>query len=117
MIIGDREKVDLVIKKLQKSNRIMEDLIDLAMTDKKLSEDEKQILFSINKNLELYARGILEAISDGKVTPEELEGLKEIENNIILEAQEIAEKDAVISGEEMKLIHSLISEIKELSNL
>lgn len=104
-----------VMNKLNKANNLMEDLIDMAMEDEKLSDDEKDMLFSINRNLGGYARLIVDTISDGKITDEERRSLRALEENIIEEAQSIAAQDDRISDEEKKLLNELITTVKSMN--
>ena len=106
--MSDTEKV---YEKLGKANRVMEDLIDIAVADKNISEEEKQILFSINKNLEQYARLIIESISDNKITDQERQAIADLEQKIIDDANNIALNDENLSSDEKKLLYRLIDTI------
>lgn len=100
-----------IYEKLGRANRVMEDLIDIAVRDKNISEEEKKILFSINKNLEQYARLIIESISDNKITDEEKEDIAMLEQKIIDDANNIALNDENLSDDEKKLLYRLIDTI------
>lgn len=106
--MSDSEKI---YEKLGRANRVMEDLIDIAVRDKNISEEEKKILFSINKNLEQYARLIIESISDNKITDEEKEDIAMLEQKIIDDANNIALNDENLSDDEKKLLYRLIDTI------
>lgn len=106
--MSDAEKI---YEKLGRANRVMEDLIDIAVRDKNISEEEKKILFSINKNLEQYARLIIESISDNKITDEEKEDIAMLEQKIIDDANNIALNDENLSDDEKKLLYRLIDTI------
>lgn len=106
--MSDSEKI---YEKLGRANRVMEDLIDIAVRDKNISEEEKKILFSINKNLEQYARLIIESISDNEITDEEKEDIAMLEQKIIDDANNIALNDENLSDDEKKLLYRLIDTI------
>lgn len=106
--MSDAEKI---YEKLGRANRVMEDLIDIAVRDKNISEEEKKILFSINKNLEQYARLIIESISDNEITDEEKEDIAMLEQKIIDDANNIALNDENLSDDEKKLLYRLIDTI------
>lgn len=90
---------------------MMEDLIEIAVADKNISEEEQKILFSINKNLEQYARLIIESISDNEITDEEKEDIAMLEQKIIDDANNIALNDENLSDDEKKLLYRLIDTI------
>lgn len=106
--MSDAEKI---YEKLGRANRVMEDLIDIAVRDKNISEEEQKILFSINKNLEQYARLIIESISDNEITDEEKEDIAMLEQKIIDDANNIALNDENLSDDEKKLLYRLIDTI------
>ncbi|MHA2251884.1 MAG: hypothetical protein ACXAD7_16085 [Candidatus Kariarchaeaceae archaeon] len=104
-----------IMEKLQKANKLMEDLIDLTMADKEISEEEKKILFCINDYLNDYVRIIITTVSDNKITEEEKKELKEIEQNIISDAKKIAMEDSYLSDDERALLDSLVKAVNDLS--
>lgn len=106
--MSDAEKI---YEKLGRANRVMEDLIEIAVADKNISEEEQKILFSINKNLEQYARLIIESISDNEITDEEKEDIAMLEQKIIDDANNIALNDENLSDDEKKLLYRLIDTI------
>jgi hypothetical protein len=100
--------------KLHKLSSVMENLIDLAVNDNKISEDEKNILFSINKNLEEYAKLTIEVISDGKVSVNEDKLLTDKREKIIQDAKNIASRDGSVSVEERRLLNLLVEGLTNL---
>ena len=109
------EEARNVLDTLQKVNRVMEDLIDLALGDEAISPEEQELLFSINSNLQHYVKLTIEAVSDNIVTDEERTKLISVGQKVIEEAQKVAMKDSEISEDEKKLLDSLINSIKELT--
>ena len=109
------EEARNVLDTLQKVNRVMEDLIDLALGDEAISPEEQELLFSINSNLQHYVKLTIEAVSDNIVTDEERTKLISVGQKVIEEAQKVAMKDSEISEDETKLLESLINSIKELT--
>ncbi|OLS23447.1 MAG: hypothetical protein HeimC2_26510 [Candidatus Heimdallarchaeota archaeon LC_2] len=109
------EEARNVLDTLQKVNRVMEDLIDLALGDETISRDEQELLFSINSNLQHYVKLTIEAVSDNIVTEEERAKLIAVGQKVINEAEKVAMKDSEISEDEKKLLESLITSIKELT--
>lgn len=115
--MSDPSDVQSVIMRLQQANRLMENLIDLSMADNMMSQDEKDILFSINDNMQAYAEEIMKSISDGNVSQEELQKIGELENKIISDARHMAERDANVTENERKLLTELINSIKDISSI
>jgi hypothetical protein len=109
------EEAKNVLDTLQKANKIMEGLIDLALGDETISPDEQEMLFSINSNLQHYVKLTIEAVSDNIITDDEKEKLIAVGEKIIEEAQSVAMKDSEISDDEKNLLESLVSSIKELN--
>ncbi len=103
-----------VFAKLQKANRIMEDLIEMAVSDENISKDEQDILLSINKNLEHYARLIIESISDNVITDDERQKLADLEQKIVDDANNIALRDENLSVDEKRLLTGLIEAIEDI---
>ena len=104
-----------ILDKLQKANKIMENLIDLALSDEKITEDEQFILFSINDNLQIYVQKTIVAIKDNVVSNKDKDELKELQLKIISDAEKVAMKDSAITEDEKTLLDNLIVSIKELS--
>lgn len=115
MVESMSSDTQIVMEKLQKANSIMEDLIDKAMEDQAITEDEKKILFCINDYLQEYVKIVITSVSDNIITEEEKNRLKEIEENIINDTKKIAMEDSQLSDDERSLLDSLIKAIKELS--
>lgn len=109
------EEARNVLDTLQKANKIMEDLIDLALGDKNISPDEQELLFSINSNLQHYVKLTIEAVSDNIVTDDEKRKLMEVGQKIITDAEKVAMKDSEISDDEKKLLENLIESIRDLT--
>ena len=86
-------EVNSYLEKLQKVSSVMEQLIESAMSDNHISEEEKELLFGINKNIEQYAKITIEAISDGNVSNLESEAIRSMQETIIADAQQMASKD------------------------
>jgi hypothetical protein len=109
------EEAKNVLDTLQTANKIMEDLIDLALGDQTISPEEQELLFSINSNLQHYVKLTIEAVSDNIVTDEEKQKLMSVGEKIIEEAEKVAMKDSEVSDDEKQLLESLISSIKDLN--
>ena len=109
--MSDMSESEKIYQKLGRANRVMEDLIDIAVADKNISDEEKEILFSINKNLEQYARLIINSISDDKISDQEKEDIAALEQKIIDDANNIALNDENLSEDEKKLLYRLIDTI------
>ncbi len=104
-----------VLDTLQQANKIMEDLIDLALGDEKISPEEQELLFSINSNLQHYVKLTIEAVSDNIVTDDEKRKLMQVGQKIIDDAEKVAMKDSTVSEDEKKLLESLITSIRDLT--
>jgi len=106
--------VEEVLTKLAKANTLMENLIDLAMDDAKISQEEKDMLFSINENLASYAEAIIETVSDGRVDLSEKEHLRDLEKKIVTDAHARAKADNNVSDEERILLNKLVATIQSI---
>lgn len=100
---------------LQQANKIMEDLIDLALGDETISPEEQELLFSINSNLQHYVKLTIEAVSDNIVTDDEKRKLMAVGQKIIDDAEKVAIKDSTVSEDEKKLLESLVASIRDLT--
>ena len=109
------EEAKNVLDTLQKANRVMEDLIDLALGDEQISPDEQEILFSINSNLQHYVKLSIEAVSDNIITDEERAKLIAVGEKVIADAEKVAMRDSDVSTDEKQLLESLITSIRELT--
>lgn len=109
------EEAKKVLDTLQKANRVMEDLIDLALGDETISQDEQDLLFSINSNLQHYVKLTIEAVSDNIITEEERAKLISVGEKVIQDAEKVAMKDSDVSEDEKKLLETLISSIRGLT--
>jgi len=109
------EETRNVLDTLQMANKVMEDLIDLALGDEKISPEEQELLFSINSNLQHYVKLTIEAVSDNIVTDDEKQKLMRVGQKIIRDAEKVAMKDSKVSDDEKKLLESLITSIRDLT--
>jgi hypothetical protein len=112
---GTSPETQAVMEKLQNANKLMEDLIDLAMGDQQITEEEKSILFMINDYLQEYVKILIASLSDNVISDEEKAKLAEIETNIIRDAKKIAMEDSHLSDDEKVILDSLVTAVKELS--
>lgn len=103
-----------MLGRLQAVTQTMESLIEIASADEHITDDEKDLLFSVNSNVEKYAKLVIEIISDNTITPDDQMRITDLENSIIVEAQEIANHDRQISVDEQQLLDTLILAFQNL---
>lgn len=104
-----------VLDRLQKANRVMEDLIDLALSDDKITDEEQEILFSINDNLQEFVKLSIKSVSDNVISDKESDKLKQLQTKIIEDANKVALKDSNVTDDEKALIDTLVESIKNLT--
>jgi len=107
--IVDNYDANKLLLRLQSLTDSMSEMIEIAMEDDQISEDEKELLLNVNKNIEEYAKRVISSIEDGIVEESEVEGLKEFEREIKAEAEKIARKDQVVTRDELALLEKVIS--------
>lgn len=102
------------MEKVQSASRIMEKLIDLAMADEVVTNEEKAILSSINEALHNYLNVIISSLNTGMVDKEQL---KKMETEIVKKCEKIAESDGKVTEEEKVLLDELVYLVEELSSI
>lgn len=105
----DNYDANKLLLRLQSLTDSMSEMIEIAMEDDQISEDEKELLLNVNKNIEEYAKRVISSIEDGIIEESEVEGLKEFEKVIKAEAEKIARKDQVVTRDELALLEKVIS--------
>ncbi|MHA2089369.1 MAG: MFS transporter, partial [Candidatus Kariarchaeaceae archaeon] len=90
-------------------------LIEIALRDSKISEDEKILLERIISDVQEYGQLLEDAIEDGIIDTDEQSNLIEKRHQLWVDAKNIALQDDEISKDEQKLLDHLISIIKQLA--
>ncbi len=101
--------VNRLLLRLQSLTDSMAEMIEVAMEDDQISDEEKELLLNVNSNIEKYAKRVIESIEDGVIEESEVQGLKEFEQVIKKEAEAIAKRDQVVTNDELVLLEKVIS--------
>ncbi len=92
---------------------IFQKLLQEAIRDGRLSEDEDRILSSAKKAMVNYKSFVDEALKDGVVTIKEHSRLLELQNELLRTVENEAALDNVISEDEKLLIETLKKMLKD----
>ncbi len=87
------------------------DMLNQALEDGVISDDEHALLNNIQKNYKVYEEHLKFAMKDGVITDEETNELREKRKNIYKKALETALKDGSITDAELKLLKTLSGSI------
>ncbi len=101
--------VNRLLLRLQSLTDSMAEMIEVAMEDDQISDEEKELLLNVNSNIEKYAKRVIESIEDGVIEESEVQGLKEFEQVIKKEAEAIAKRDQIVTNDELVLLEKVIS--------
>ncbi len=105
---------EFILKKVEAASKIMEQLIDLATSDKIVNSEEKALLHAINDGLHQYLKTILEHLGE---TPIDKDQITKMESNLISNCEKVAQSDGVISEDERILLDELKKLVSDLSQL
>lgn len=101
--------------KLMKENLINE-LNNLAMEDGIVTSEELDIISSVIYNFDKFNDLLELAREDNKITHKEKTDLLQIICKLDYEAQNIAERDGIITEDEMRLMYHLCYQVGVLEN-
>lgn len=82
-------------------------MLDVALKDEKISEDEHSLLESISKKYGIYEECFFQSMKDGIISDEETKLLKEIRKDIYKSALETALRDNRITDKELEILNIL----------
>lgn len=85
-------------------SKIMMHLVETAAYDGILTDEELELLSTIDNSLKIYKKKLAKVLEDGIVTEEEYQQLSRIKDIIINAATIIAGSDDEINKDEMNLI-------------
>ena len=101
--------VNRLLLRLQSLTDSMAEMIEIAMEDDQISNEEKELLLNVNTNIEKYAKRVIESIEDGIIEEREVQSLKDFEKVIKQEAESIASRDKIVTRDELVLLEKVIS--------
>ena len=93
---------------------IWEDLMETAMDDGTISEDELSILHSVMNNLRDYGEAVERALEDHVITEEEKAELLKINQKLIQDVESTIMQDGIVTHEEMNLLNRLARVMNEI---
>lgn len=82
-------------------------LFDKAFEDGLVTDDEFEIIQTVEINIEKYTEALDKALEDNIITSEEADRLEQLKKEILKKAQEVAEIDGVVDEEETALLKKL----------
>ena len=86
--------------------KIIESITKTALADGVITEEERQILESVQINVLVYDQALEDALEDGIIDQEE-------QDTVLNDAYEIAEVSQGVSKDEIKLLQVLLAEIED----
>lgn len=86
---------------------LFKDLMEIALEDSVLSGDEQEILSSIRQDLDSLNKQLMQILEDDLDEEEFHDICTQILEDIIINAQTVAEKDKIVTYEEKKLLDRL----------
>lgn len=92
--------------------KIIQSITRAAKADGKITEEEQELLESIQVNVLIYDQALEDALEDGIIDKAEQDTLHGIKHSILNEAYEIAEVSEGVSDDELKLLQILLAEIE-----
>lgn len=90
-------------------------LTQIALEDEVITEEEATLLETILSSIEKYNDVLENALEDGIITENEQNGLLQAREAIYQSAYSTAMEDEKLSADEIKLLESLTSILKQLS--
>lgn len=85
----------------------MKRFIELAAEDGKITEDEHNILKTIEVSLAEFTEKLKEALDDGIISPEEVDILKKFKAQMLKDAFDVANLDNKLTIDELKILMTL----------
>ena len=100
-----------MIKKhrLEELRSALEHIIEKAKEDGVITEDEKRLIETTEKNLKDYEKLVNLALEDGVITQDERNKLIDLEEKILADAYDTAKEDNALTLDEANLIKILIT--------
>ena len=92
--------------------KIIQSITRAARADGKITQEEQELLESIQINVLIYDQAIDDALADGIIDDEEKDTLQAIKQSILSEAYEIAEVSEGVSDDEVKMLQILLQELE-----
>ena len=83
-----------------------------ALADGKITEEEAEILESVQINVLIYDQSVQDSLADGVITQEEKDTLSGLKQQILNEAWDIASISEGVSEDELKMLEILLKKIE-----
>ena len=98
----------------KKSDDIMKYLVDIAVNDGIISDDERNFINVMQNEIENYKSDLTKSLEDGKITINEKLQLVKSKKNMMRKALDTVREDMNITSDEQKLLDGLDEKLKEL---
>ncbi|OLS25384.1 MAG: hypothetical protein HeimC2_18410 [Candidatus Heimdallarchaeota archaeon LC_2] len=91
----------------EKFDQLLKELVEQAFSDDMVSDEEYELINQIEVGVEELTKTIFAAYVDGIITEEESEQMIALKQKILDQAENIANKDGIISKDENELLSKL----------
>jgi len=95
-----------------KLQNIIKSISKAARADGKITDEEREILESVQINILIYDQALEDALDDGIIDKKEQDMLNGLKHQILNEAYDIAEISEGITDDEIKLLQVLLAELE-----
>lgn len=101
-----------VTEQEERLQEIIKSITRAAKADGKITEEEREILESVQINVLIYDQALEDALNDGIIDKEEKETLMGLKHAVLNEAYNIAEVSDGVSDDEIKMLQVLLAELE-----
>ncbi|MHA2252887.1 MAG: hypothetical protein ACXAD7_21165, partial [Candidatus Kariarchaeaceae archaeon] len=91
----------------KKSDDIMNYLVDIAVNDGIINDDERNFINAMQSEIETYKSDLTKSLEDGKITINEKLKLVQSRKNMMKKALDTVREDMNITSDEQKLLDGL----------
>lgn len=94
---------------------LLNDLIDIAKIDRRITADERKLIDQIARDIKKYEQAVVAALEDNILTDKEILILNKLHKRVIENAKKVAEADNVKTSEERVILDRLINYLSEVT--
>lgn len=113
--LTDLQRIDHTRNLLNEAEKIMVKLDEIAIRDRYLSNDEVELLNTVNRTIVSYKKIAEQALEDQEVTQDEFEEMKRFEKIITDEAMHQALLDGEMTKDEKQLLGTLFAALTKIN--
>jgi hypothetical protein len=101
-----------VEKEENRLQKIIKSITNAARADGKITDEEAELLESVQINVLIYDQALEDALGDGIITDEESDTLNGLKHQILNDAYDIANISEGVSEDEIKILQILLRELE-----